>query len=83
MDLGLGRPAELEVNSPVKRWLSPWVLPLVLLGCVLLITRPIAGAIWIVTSVLLVRLLNGRFELPPEDEPLRSPVAGGSIPPSA
>ena len=66
-----GRPAELEVDSPVKRWLSRWVLPLVLLGGVLLITRPVAGAIWIVASVVFVRLLNGRFELPPEDEPLR------------
>ncbi len=55
----------------MKRWLSPWLLPLVMLGIVLLITRPVAGAIWMVASVLFVRLLNGRLELPPEDEPLR------------
>ncbi|MFZ0039852.1 MAG: hypothetical protein WAK93_00970 [Solirubrobacteraceae bacterium] len=55
----------------MKRWLSPWVLPLVMLGCVLLITRPVAGVIWIVASVVLVRLLNGFLELPSEDELLR------------
>jgi hypothetical protein len=56
----------------MKRWLSPWVLPLVMLGVVLLLTRPVAGTIWIVASVLLVRLLNGRFEPPPEEEePIR------------
>jgi hypothetical protein len=55
----------------MKRWLSPWMLPLVMLGVVVLFTRPVAGAIWLVASVVLVRLLNGRFELPAEDEPLR------------
>ena len=42
----------------MKRWLSPWVLPPVLLGSVLLVTRPVAGAVWLVTSVVVVRLLN-------------------------
>jgi hypothetical protein len=51
----------------MKRWLSPWVLPLLMLGVVLVLTRPVAGAIWCVASVALVRLLNGRFELPPSD----------------
>ena len=55
----------------MKRWLSPWVAPLVMLGVVVLLTRPIAGALWIVVSVVLVRLLNGHFELPADDEPLR------------
>jgi hypothetical protein len=55
----------------MKRWLSPWVVPLVMLGVVVLLTRPVAGAVWIVVSVVLVRLLNGHFELPAEDEPLR------------
>lgn len=55
----------------MKRWLSPWVLPLVMLGIVAAISRPIDGAVWIVVSIVLVRLLNGRFELPAEDEPLR------------
>ena len=53
-------------ESPVKRWLSPWVLPLVMLGVVVLVTRPLAGAIWLVTSVVLVRVFNGHFELPAE-----------------
>jgi hypothetical protein len=52
----------------MKRWLSPWVLPLVMLGVVVLLTRPVAGTIWIAVSVLVVRLLNGRFDPPPEDE---------------
>jgi hypothetical protein len=55
----------------MKRWLSPWVLPLLMLGVVVLVTRPVAGVIWIVSSVVLVRLLNGRFEPPADDEPLR------------
>jgi hypothetical protein len=55
----------------MKRWLSPWVLPLLMLGVVALVTRPVAGAVWIVVSVVLVRLLNGHFELPAQDEPLR------------
>jgi hypothetical protein len=42
-----------------------------MLGVVVLLTRPVAGAIWIVASLVLVRLLNGRFERPAEDEPLR------------
>jgi hypothetical protein len=63
----------LEVKILMKRWLSPWVLPLLMLGVVLVLTRPVAGAIWCVASVVLVRLLNGRFELPPSDEPLRRP----------
>jgi hypothetical protein len=57
----------------MKRWLSPWVLPLLMLGVVLVFTRPVGGAIWCVASVFLVRLLNGRFEAPPGDEPLRRP----------
>jgi hypothetical protein len=61
----------LEVKESMKRWLSPWVLPLVMLGVVLVLTRPVAGAIWIVTSVVLVRLINGRFESLLGDEPLR------------
>jgi hypothetical protein len=52
----------------MKPWLSPWMLPLVMLGIVVLFTRPVAGAIGIVASVALVRLLNGRFELPAADE---------------
>jgi hypothetical protein len=63
----------LEVKILMKRWLSPWVLPLLMLGVVILLTRPLAGAIWCVASVFLVRLLNGRFELPANDEPLRRP----------
>ena len=55
----------------MKPWLSPWMLPLVMLGVVVLFTGPVAGAILIVASVVLVRLLNGRFELPAQDEPLR------------
>jgi hypothetical protein len=55
----------------MKRWFSPWVLPLVMLGVVVLVTRPVAGAVWIVASVVLVRVLNGAFELPAPDEPLR------------
>jgi hypothetical protein len=55
----------------MKRWLSPWVLPLVMLGVVVLVTRPLAGAIWLVTSVVLVRVFNGHFELPADDQPLR------------
>lgn len=57
----------------MKRWLSPWVLPLLMLGVVLVLTRPVAGAIWCVASICLVRLFNGRFEGPPSDEPLRRP----------
>ena len=52
----------------MKRWLSPWTLPLAMLGIVVLFTRPVAGAIGIVASVVVVRLLNGRFELPEQDE---------------
>ena len=63
----------MEVKILMKRWLSPWVLPLLMLGVVLVLTRPVAGAIWCVASVVLVRLLNGAFELPPSDEPLRRP----------
>jgi hypothetical protein len=55
----------------MKRWLSPWVLPLLMLGVVIVVTRPVVGAVWIVVSVVLVRLLNGHFELPAQDEPLR------------
>jgi hypothetical protein len=55
----------------MKRWFSPWVLSLVMLGVVVLVTRPVAGAIWIVASVVLVRVLHGQFELPAQDEPLR------------
>ena len=55
----------------MKRWLSPWVAPLAMLGAVVALTKPVAGAVWIVVSVVLVRLLNGHFELPAEDEPLR------------
>jgi hypothetical protein len=57
----------------MKRWLSPWVLPLLMLGVVVVLTRPVAGVIWCVASVLLVRLLNGRFEPPPSDDLLRRP----------
>jgi hypothetical protein len=57
----------------MKRWLSPWVLPLVMVGVLLVLTSPVAGGIWCVASVVLVRLLNGRFDLPPSDEPLRRP----------
>ncbi len=57
----------------MKLWLSPWVLPLVMLGTVLVVTRPVAGAIWTAGSVLLVRLLNGRFHPSASDEPLRQP----------
>jgi hypothetical protein len=39
-----------------------------MLGVVALVTRPVAGAVWIVVSVVLVRLLNGRFEPPAQDE---------------
>jgi hypothetical protein len=52
----------------MKRWLSPWMLPLAMLGIVVLFTRPVVGAIGIVASVVVVRLLNGRFELPVQDE---------------
>ncbi|HEX4009718.1 MAG TPA: hypothetical protein VHX62_06905 [Solirubrobacteraceae bacterium] len=55
----------------MKRWLSPWVLPLLMLGVVVVITRPLAGAIWIVASVVLVRVLNGHFEPLADDQPLR------------
>jgi hypothetical protein len=55
----------------MKRWLSPWVLPLVMLGVVVLLTRPVAGAVWLVASVVLVRVLNGHFEVPTDDQPLR------------
>ncbi|MGH2916907.1 MAG: hypothetical protein ACRDMX_18170 [Solirubrobacteraceae bacterium] len=48
----------------MKRWLSPWLLPLVMLGSVLLITLPVAGVIWIVLSVVVVRLINGRLQGP-------------------
>ena len=47
------------------------MLPLVMSGVVVLFTGPVAGAIWIVPSVVLVRLLNGRVELPAQDESLR------------
>jgi hypothetical protein len=57
----------------MKRWLSPWVLPLLMLGVVMVLTRPVVGVIWCVASVFLVRLLNGRFEPPPSDELLRPP----------
>jgi hypothetical protein len=57
----------------LKRWLSPWVLPLVMLGVVLMITKPVAGAIWIAVSVIVVRLLNGRFDLPSDDGPALGP----------
>ncbi len=60
-----------EVGT-MKPWLSPWVLPLVMLGAVLVLTRPVAGAIWTVGSVLLVRLLNGHCN-PPVSEELRRP----------
>jgi hypothetical protein len=63
----------LEVKILMKGWLSPWILPLVIVGLVLVLATPVAGAIWCVASVFLVRLLNGRFELPPSDEPLRRP----------
>lgn len=56
----------------MKPWLSPWVLPLLMLGIVLLLTRPIAGVIWCVAGVVLVRLINGRFQRLPNDE-LRRP----------
>jgi hypothetical protein len=56
----------------MKAWLSPWMLPLAMLGIVVLFTRPLAGAIGIVASVVVVRLLNGRFELPARDELPRS-----------
>lgn len=56
----------------MKRWLSPWALPLVMLGVVLVVTRPVAGVIWLVASVVLVRVLNGQFESPVDDEPLRT-----------
>ncbi len=46
----------------------PRTLPLAMLGIVVLFTRPVAGAIGIVASVVVVRLLNGRFELPEQDE---------------
>ncbi len=52
----------------MKRWLCPWMVPLAMLGIVVLFTRPVAGAIRIVASVVVVRLLNGRFELPVQDE---------------
>lgn len=55
----------------MKRWFSPWVLPLVMLGVVVLVTRPVAGVVWIAVSVVLVRVLHGQFELPAQDEPLR------------
>ena len=55
----------------MKRWLSPWVLPLVMLGVVVLVTRPVAGVVWLVVSIVLVRVLNGRFERLVNDEPLR------------
>jgi hypothetical protein len=67
----------------MKRWLSPWVLPLVMLGVVALVTRPVAGAVWILVSVVLVRLLTGRFELPAQDElvdRLTSAGGGGAQP---
>jgi hypothetical protein len=57
----------------MKKWLSPWLLPLVILGSVIIQASPVAGAIWIATSLVLVRRLNGRFELPPNDGPLRRP----------
>jgi hypothetical protein len=47
------------------------VLPLVMLGVVVLFTRPVAGVIWLVASVVLVRVLNGHFERGTDDEPLR------------
>ena len=56
----------------MKPWLSRWTLPLAMLEIVVLFTRPLAGAIAIVASVVLVRLLNGRFELPAQDELPRS-----------
>ena len=62
-----------RVKILAKLWLSPWVLPLVMLGVVLVLTRPLAGTIWCIASVVLVRLLNGHFELPPSEEPLRRP----------
>jgi hypothetical protein len=58
-------------ESSVKRWLSPWVLPFVMLGVVVLVSRPVAGVVWLVVSFVLVRVLNGRFERLANDEPLR------------
>ena len=52
----------------MKPWLLRAMLPLAMLGIVVLFTRPVAGAIGIVVSVLLLRLLNGPFELPATDE---------------
>lgn len=52
----------------MKPRLLRWMLPLVWLGIVVLFTRPLVGAIGIVASVLLVRLLNGPFEPPAADE---------------
>jgi hypothetical protein len=57
----------------MKKWLSPWLVPLVILGSVFIQASPVAGAIWIATSLVLVRLLNGHFALPPSDGPLRRP----------
>ena len=57
----------------MKEWLSPWLVPLLIVGSVFVQASPVAGAIWIATSLVLVRLLNGRFELPPNDGPLRRP----------
>jgi hypothetical protein len=42
-----------------------------MLGVVVLVTRPVIGAVWMVVSVVLVRVLNGAFELAAQDEPLR------------
>jgi hypothetical protein len=42
-----------------------------MLGVVVLFTRPVAGVIWLVASVVLVRVLNGHFERATDDEPLR------------
>ncbi len=52
----------------MKRWLSPRMLPLVMLGIVVLFTNPLAGVIGIAAGLVLVRLLNGRFELPSADD---------------
>jgi hypothetical protein len=52
----------------MKPWLSPWTLPLVMLGIVVLFTRPVAGVVVIAASLVVVRLLNGRFEMPAADD---------------
>jgi hypothetical protein len=59
-DTGAGRADSLDRDVfRMQRWMIPWLLPVVLLGAVALVSRPLFCVVWVSACLVVPRLVVG------------------------